>query len=151
MAHVASGIAAVACGAGAMLTRKGSRRHRRFGRVYLAALAGLCLTAPVLAVLDWAHRWHLLALGLAALGCATTAAIAVRFVRPRRLGAHITGMGTGYVFMITAFYVDNGPRLPLWDRLPVLALWLLPAAVGAPVLIRALRRHRPRQRSRLPS
>jgi hypothetical protein len=49
-------------------------------------------------------------------------------------------MGTGYIAMLTAFYVDNGPRLPLWDHLPTVALWLLPGLVGAPLIIRAVRR-----------
>jgi hypothetical protein len=44
--------------------------------------------------------------------------------------------------MLTAFYVDNGPHLPLWDHLPTFAFWLLPSAIGAPVIIRALRRAR---------
>ncbi|MER7433779.1 DUF2306 domain-containing protein [Pseudonocardia alni] len=140
--HVGCGVVAVACGAGAMLTRKGSRRHRRFGRFYLTALAGLGLTAPVLAAVDWAHRWHLAVLGVFALGAAATGLAAVRLLRPARLAVHITGMSTAYMIMLTAFYVDNGPRLPLWNQLPVLALWFLPAAVGAPVLIRALRRYR---------
>ena len=43
-------------------------------------------------------------------------------------------MGVGYVAMLTAFYVDNGPHLPLWDRLPTLAFWLLPSAIGAPII-----------------
>jgi hypothetical protein len=44
--------------------------------------------------------------------------------------AHIAGMGIGYIAMLTAFYVDNGPHLPLWDRLPTIAFWLLPSAIG---------------------
>ena len=44
--------------------------------------------------------------------------------------------------MLTAFYVHNGPRLPLWDRLPTFAFWLLPPAIGAPVIIRAILRAR---------
>ena len=55
---------------------------------------------------------------------------------------HIIGMGTAYVAMLTAFYVDNGPHLPLWDRLPVLAFWLLPSAIGAPIIARAVIRAR---------
>jgi hypothetical protein len=46
-------------------------------------------------------------------------------------------MGIGYAAMLTAFYVDNGPHLPLWDRLPILSFWLLPAAVAAPLITRA--------------
>ena len=46
---------------------------------------------------------------------------------------------------ITAFYVDNGPHLPLWDRLPVWAFWVLPSAIGAPLIVRAvIRARRPR-------
>lgn len=145
--HIGSGLVAVICGVGAMLTRKGSRRHRGLGRLYLFALTGLGVTAPILAAVDWAHRWHLAVLGMLALGAAAIGFTAIRVARPRRLGAHIVGMGTAYVLMLTAFYVDNGPRLPLWDRLPSIALWLLPAALGAPIIIRARRRHLPGQQA----
>jgi hypothetical protein len=46
--------------------------------------------------------------------------------------------------MLTAFYVDNGPHLPLWDRLPTLAFWILPAAIAAPLITRAIIRARNR-------
>lgn len=146
--HVGCGVVAVVCGPGAMLTRKGSPRHRGFGRIYLGALVGLGLTAPVLAAVDWAHRWHLAVLGGLALGAAAVGAAAVRWLRPIRLAAHITGMGAAYIVMLTAFYVDNGPRLPLWDQLPPIWFWFLPAAVGTPVLLSALHRHRERPPAR---
>jgi hypothetical protein len=57
--------------------------------------------------------------------------------RPGDVG-HIAGMGIAYTAMLTAFYVDNGPHLPLWDRLPVLAFWLLPAVIAAPLITRAI-------------
>lgn len=140
--HVGCGIAAVGVGAGAMLTHKGRRPHRVFGRSYLIALIGLGLTAPVLAAVDWAHRWHLAVLGVLTLTAGVAGFTAVRLARPARLSAHITAMGIAYIGMLTAFYVDNGPRLPLWDQLPALALWLLPTVVGTPVLLRALRSRR---------
>ena len=49
-------------------------------------------------------------------------------------------MGVGYIAMLTAFYVDNGPRLPVWRLLPPLWLWLLPAAFGVPIILRAVLR-----------
>jgi len=142
--HVAAGVVAVVCGAGAMLTRKGSRRHRRFGRAYVIALVLLGGTAAVLAGLDWAHRWHLAVLGVAALSSATIGYSAVRLARPARIAVHLTGMGVGYIAMLTAFYVDNGPRLPLWSLLPPLWLWLLPPAIGVPIIVRAVLRLRSR-------
>jgi uncharacterized membrane protein len=140
--HVGCGIVAVACGCGAMLTRKGSRRHRRLGRAHLLALAVLGGSAPVLAAVDWAHRWHLVVLGAVALASAAAGYCAVRLLRPPHPIAHLVGMSSGYIAMLTAFYVDNGPRLPLWDQLPDLALWLVPSAVGAPLVVRAARRRR---------
>ena len=53
---------------------------------------------------------------------------------------HITGMGLSYVALLTAFYVDNGPQLPIWDNLPPLSFWFIPGIVGAPVILRALHR-----------
>ncbi len=50
-------------------------------------------------------------------------------------------MGLSYIFMLTAFYVDNGKNLPFWKELPAIALWVLPAVVGIPIIVRALLRH----------
>jgi hypothetical protein len=37
---------------------------------------------------------------------------------------------------------DTGPHLPLWDRLPTLAFWLLPSAIGAAIVACAVIRAR---------
>jgi hypothetical protein len=50
-------------------------------------------------------------------------------------------MGVSYILMLTAFYVDNGKNLPLWKELPEWAFWILPALIGAPLIIHALVRH----------
>jgi hypothetical protein len=50
-------------------------------------------------------------------------------------------MAGSYITLLTGFYVDNGPQLPLWDRLPHLTYWLLPTALGAPLTWRALARN----------
>jgi hypothetical protein len=49
-------------------------------------------------------------------------------------------MGLSYVLMLTAFYVDNGKNLPVWRDLPYLAYWVLPGAVGIPLIVNALTR-----------
>lgn len=53
----------------------------------------------------------------------------------------MTGMAVSYVVLLTAFYVDNGPHLPLWRALPPLAHWLIPSVVGVPILIWVHARH----------
>jgi hypothetical protein len=42
--------------------------------------------------------------------------------------------------MLTAFYVDNGPKLPLWQLLPDIAFWVLPSLIGLPLIARAIAR-----------
>ena len=50
----------------------------------------------------------------------------------------IAGTSIGYTAMLTAFYADNAPCLPVRDRLPVLAFWLLPGAIATPLIARAV-------------
>jgi uncharacterized membrane protein len=138
--HVVCGVVGVVAATVAMLSRKGGHLHRRAGRIWLGALAGLCLTAPVLASADWSHLGVLVVLAGVAAAAAVVGFTAARGGRAARV-RHIGGMGASFIAVLTAFYVDNGPRLPLWDQLPPLALWLLPTAVGLPLVLRAARRH----------
>jgi Na+-driven multidrug efflux pump len=139
--HLPAGLTAVLSGALAALSQKGSRRHRAAGQLYLRALWLVFATAVTLAVLRWPHDLHLLALGTAAL-IAGLLGRRARRRHPLTDGGHILGMASSYVLLLTAFYVDNGPHLPLWDRLPDLAFWFVPGLVATPITVRALRRHR---------
>jgi hypothetical protein len=51
-------------------------------------------------------------------------------------------MGGSYIALLTGFYVDNGPFLPLWNQLPHLTYWLLPSIIGVPLIWLALHRYR---------
>jgi uncharacterized protein (DUF983 family) len=149
--HVLAGLTAVITGAIAALVRKGSPRHVRAGRWYYRAITVLFATATVLAAMRWRQDYYLFIIGAVAFTAATIGYQHRRRHRPGDTG-HIVGMGAGYVAMLTAFYVDNGPHLPLWDHLPVLVFWLLPSAIGAPVIARAVmhaRRASPMSRTRL--
>jgi hypothetical protein len=139
--HVIAGLTAVLTGAVAALARKGSPRHIRAGRWFYRAITVVFATATILAALRWRQDYHLFIIGAVAFTAATIGYQHRRRHRPGDTG-HITGMGAAYVAMLTAFYVDNGPHLPLWDRLPTLAFWLLPSAIGAPIITRAVIRAR---------
>jgi hypothetical protein len=138
--HVIAGTTAVVAGLLATTAHKQPGRHPRAGTVYLYASAGVFVTATVMATLRWRHDWHLfliatVAFALAALGRWT------RRRQPRRwMLWHGAAMAGSYIALFTGFYVDNGPQLPLWNRLPHLAYWLIPAAVGIPLTWRALAR-----------
>jgi hypothetical protein len=137
--HVIAGLAAVITGAIAAVARKGSARHIRAGRWYYRSITVVFATAVSLAVMRWAQDYYLLIIGAVAFTAATVGYLHRRLRRPGDAG-HIAGMGIAYTAMLTAFYVDNGPHLPLWERLPALSFWFLPAAIAAPIIIRALRR-----------
>ena len=89
----------------------------------------------------WSEDYHLFILGLLSFSAAWVGRAARLRRWPRLLKLHITGLGTSYVLLLTAFYVDNGPNLPGWNVLPPIAFWLLPAAIGTPLILRALFRH----------
>ena len=38
-------------------------------------------------------------------------------------------------------HVDNGKSLPLWRDLPALAYWIVPTAIGIPIILFAIARH----------
>jgi hypothetical protein len=139
--HVIAGLTAVITGAVAALSRKGSPRHIRAGRWFYRAITVVFATATILAAMRWRQDHYLFSIGAVAF---TAATLGYQLRRRHRAGdtGHIAGMGIAYVAMLTAFYVDNGPHLPLWDRLPTFAFWLLPPAIGAPIIIRAIARAR---------
>jgi hypothetical protein len=135
--HVLAGLTAVVTGAVAAMVRKGSPRHIRAGRWYYLAITVVFVTATVLAAMRWRQDYYLFIIGAVAFTAATIGYQHRRRHRPGDTG-HIAGMGIAYVAMLTAFYVDNGPHLPLWDRLPAFMFWLLPSAIGAPIIARAI-------------
>ena len=141
--HVPAGAIAALSGVGAMFARKGGAAHILSGRTYLLSLIVVCGTGFGLIATRGPRFLHLAPLGIAALVSAT---IGYSFRRSRRV-VHLVCMSTSYIVVLTAFYVDNGPKLPLWRALPPVAFWVLPSLVGAPLVLRAVRRNREGRRS----
>lgn len=139
--HIPFGMACVLAGLVAILSKKEHGRHPTFGTLYYWSLSMVFASASVLAALRWAEDYHLFILGTLSFA----SAIFGRTARRRRwrgwVELHISGMGISYVLMLTAFYVDNGKNLPLWNKLPTIAYWILPSVVGLPLIVRALLFH----------
>jgi hypothetical protein len=139
--HVVAGLICTVAGIVAMLTPKRSGRHPSAGTIYYWSLAVVFLTMAALSILRWPHNTHLFVLGILSFIAGTIGRTARRRLWRGGLRLHITGMTVSYILLLTAFYVDNGPHLPLWRSLPALAYWLLPSLVGLPLMVWALRRH----------
>jgi uncharacterized membrane protein len=139
--HIAAGLTCVVAGAGAMLSTKGPGRHPAFGTVYYWVLLVVFLSSSLMSLLRWSRDYDLFVLGAISFVLASLGYSARKIRWTNWPAYHVTGMGGSYIVLLTAFYVDNGPQLPLWDHLPVVAFWILPTAIGGPIMIWALLRH----------
>jgi hypothetical protein len=140
-AHVMSGLTCVIAGAVAALTRKSPGIHPRAGLIYCSGMLVILITSTIMAVLRWPHDIHLLIIGIVASVSCSAGLVARLQRREHWRQVHIASMGTSYIALLTGFYVDNGPHLPVWQHLPPAAFWILPAAIGLPIVARSLRRH----------
>ena len=137
--HVIAGLSCTLAGIVAMFAPKRSGRHPTAGTIYYWSLVAVFFSMAALSILRWPANNHLFVLGLISFGACVVGRMAKRRLWPLRV--HITGMAVSYILLLTAFYVDNGPHLPIWRLLPPMAYWLLPSLVGLPILIWALTRH----------
>jgi hypothetical protein len=137
--HVLFGLACTITGITAMLSPKRRGRHPWVRHDLLLVSDGsirncealwLQSVGPKTITCSFSERWPLRPAHLG------------RMARRKRwsnwVKLHITGMGTSYILLLTAFYVDNGKNLPLWRDLPPVVYWLVPAVVGIPLIVRAL-------------
>ena len=152
--HVAAGLVCTIAGIGAMLTPKRAGRHPTAGTVYYWSLVVVFLSMAALSIIRWPENTHLFVLGVLSFAAGTIGRTARRRVWRGWLRLHVGGMAISYILLLTAFYVDNGPHLPLWRSLPRLAHWVLPGVVGIPLMVWALTGHplilrtrRPHERS----
>jgi hypothetical protein len=148
--HVFFALVCVVTGCVAMLSVKHVGRHPQYGTYYYWSLTIVFATVVVLSAVRWSENYHLLVLGVLSLIGATIGRSARRRRWHNWIRLHIGGLGASYVFLLTAFYVDNGPNLPLWNRLPPIAFWTLPTLVGTPLILWALLRH-PLVKNRVPA
>jgi hypothetical protein len=139
--HVLAGLVCTIAGAVAMLAPKRRGRHPTAGSVYYWSLMVVFVTMTALSIIRYPANNHLFVLGALSFGSAWTGRRARRRLARRWAPVHATGMALSYILLLTAFYVDNGPNLPLWRSLPRLSYWLLPSLIGLPILGWVLKRH----------
>jgi len=140
--HVLLGLACVITGAVAMLSPKRQGRHPKFGTIYFWCLLAVVVSASGLSAVHWTRDYPLFILGTLSFAAALAGRTARRKHWPGWVRLHIIAMGVSYILLLTAFYVDNGRSLPLWKELPPIAYWILPGAIGGPIIGRALLRVR---------
>ena len=141
LVHVLLAIICVISGIIAMLAKKQIGIHSKVGNMYYYSIWMVFITASILAALRWREDYYLFILGAIAFSSAFIGRKALQN-RWRKWGIiHIIGMGNSYIFLITAFYVDNGKFLPIWKNFHPMIYWLLPAVIGVPLILRTLFTH----------
>ncbi|HEV2482055.1 MAG TPA: hypothetical protein VGS79_20460 [Puia sp.] len=139
--HILAALTCVIAGIMAMFAQKRPGLHPLSGTVYYWSLWIVFGTVVIISIPKWSEDYHLFILGCFAICSAVIGRAAEKYKWGKWPIVHITCMSTSYIILLTAFYVDNGKFLPIWKNFNPLAYWLLPAAVGIPILLRTLRRH----------
>ena len=139
--HVLAALVCVITGIIAMLVKKQAGPHPKAGTIYFWSLLIVFVTSTMMSIARWKEDYHLFILGLIAFSAALTGRAARRKVWHKWSIIHISGMGISYIFLLIAFYVDNGRFLPVWKNLDPVFYWLLPPLVGVPIIVWTLLRH----------
>jgi hypothetical protein len=93
------------------------------GTIYYWSFSVMFVSATGLAMLHWTTDVYLFVIGAVAFGCASPGYWVLALHLQRRIGTrsahavHIAGMGFSYIALLTAFYVDNEPHLPVLRQL----------------------------------
>jgi hypothetical protein len=132
--HILAGLTCVISGFIAMVVRKQKGKHTKAGLVYFGAIWVVFITACFVALIRWEEDYHLFLLGVVSFFAAAIAKRAVIRKWKKWPLYHISGMAVSYIFLLIAFYVDNGKFLPLWKEMPHFLYWLLPLLMGLPLL-----------------
>jgi hypothetical protein len=98
----------------------------------LWAVFATCLTGAVLSVLAWSRLWGILPLAVLSFLLALGGYLALRRGGPRWAAAH--GLGGSYIALVTALLVISARDI---SPSAEIVAWILPAAVGIPLIVRA--------------
>lgn len=139
--HVPAALVCVVAALFAIFTTKTNKLHPKVGSIYFWSLLVVFITSITVSIIRWPADNHLLALGTLSFGFAFTGRMAHRNKWKFRMRWHLICMSMSFIFLLTAFYVDNGKNLPLWKLLPELFYWIIPGAIGIPIMIYVLLHH----------
>lgn len=147
--HILLGIVCVISGLVAMLSEKRRGNHSLSGKIYYWMLLFVFITVIPLAIMRWPHNNHLFVLGAISFFSAYYGRRLAHNPKPGWARLHTVCMGSSYIFLLTAFYVDNGKNLPFWNQFSQPFFWLFPAVIGTPILIFVLWRHPLNRKSKI--
>ena len=132
--HIAAGAAGLILGPIAMRARKRRGVHTRAGEAYHWVVLAVCVTASLLAFLDWGRLWWFLPIALGSYAFALVGYMAAKRRWQGWLRGHIAGQGGSYIAMVTAVLVVNWETLTGTRGIHSPWAWALPTVVGSPII-----------------
>jgi hypothetical protein len=99
---------------------------------YVWAVFATCVTAAVVSLLELSRLWWLLPIAVLSYVLALIGYMAVRRGWPKWAAAH--GLGGSYIALCTALLVVTAGDISTTAEI---VAWILPAAVGLPLIVRA--------------
>ncbi len=132
--HVAAGTLALVLGPIAMWAAKRPGTHTRTGEAYHWVILAVCLTAGVLALLDWARIWWFLPIAAGSYAFALVGYVAAKRRWPGWIHAHVSGQGGSYIAMVTALLVVNWGTFTGTSGMQSPWAWILPTLIGSPII-----------------
>jgi hypothetical protein len=138
--HVASGVVALVLGPLALLAAR-RQQQRSFGLLrdaYYWTVLAVCASATAVSVLAWARLWWLVPIAALSYGLALAGHLGNRHNWPAWVRAH--GWGGSYIALVTALMVVAARGV---SAVLEAAAWLLPAAIGTPLIVRTHTRGQP--------
>lgn len=134
LVHIAAGTMGLVLGPIAMTARKRQGVHTRVGEAYHWVMLVVCLSAALLALLDWATLWWFLPVAAGSYAFALLGYVAAKRRWKGWLRAHITGQGGSYIAMVTAVFVVNWETLTGTRGISSPWAWALPTVLGTPMI-----------------
>jgi hypothetical protein len=146
--HIAAGFVGLVLGPVAMAASKRAGAHVRAGEAYHWVMLVVCLTAAVLAALDWSRLWWFLPIAIGSYAFALLGYVAAKRRWRGWLVPHVSGQGGSYIALVTAVLVVNWGTLTGTPGRATLWPWVLPTIIGTPIItfvnVQVRRGRRPR-------
>jgi hypothetical protein len=139
VAHIALGTAGLIVGPVAMTARKLPELHTTSGEAYHWVMLGVCLSAGLLAALDWGRIWWFLPIAAGSYAFALLGYVAAKRWWRGWLRAHLAGQGGSYIAMVTAVLVVNWETLTGTRGVLSPWAWALPTVIGTPMIAWVMR------------
>ena len=132
--HISAGIAAVVVGPIAMLSRKRRGRHTRAGELYHWIMLTVCLSAVLVAILEWQRLWGFPYIALGSYALTFTGYLAAKRRWNGWLYAHVSAVSGSYVAIVTASLVVNWEKITGVPGITSPWAWSLPTVVGSIII-----------------